>query len=250
MKKAAYQSFLLLKYGGICLDGMPKGKGEPIFRKLQSVRELARLACAFERVPRPTFGILVDGKYALSVHSEQLGESPVFFYAMDDRIDQFLKYKLEDEMEEVTQSSEATDPRYLYSPILAIKSVPETYMKSLMKSGTGLSKASSMELSDVVSLLKLSSYRVLIDEAPAPLYLGKDKEGYKLGAYVHIGDSDGSDILFFVKIDSDPQKNFVRYDPQRPSAWSYTNRTGEHGSYYAKIIRLADSTDGVEEAEE
>lgn len=221
---------------------MPRGKGEPIFRKLQSVKELARLACAFERVPRPTFGIFVDGKYALSVHSEQLGDSPVFFYAISEKVDQFLKYKLEDEAEEVTLSSEATDARYLYSPILSIKSVPEGYMKSLMKGESSLLQNVSMELSDVVSLLKLSSYRVLVDESPAPLYLMKDREGYKLGAYVHIGDSDGSDILFFAKIEADPRKDFVRYDPQRPSEWSYTNRTGEHGTYYAKIVRLADSS--------
>jgi hypothetical protein len=225
---------------------MPRLKGEPIFRGLSSLRELGRLACAFERVPRPIFGIALDGSYALAVHSEQLGDSPVFFYATSEKVDQFLRYRLEDEQEEVTDASDASDPRYLYSPILSIKDVPESFKKALSRKVDLSEVAQRMELSDVVSLLKLSSYRMLADESPAPLYLSKKDGQLLLGAFVHIGDSDGSDLYFFVKLDSDPGKNFVRYNPQRPADWSFTNRTGEHAIFYAKLIRLADETSSDE----
>ncbi|MEM3684119.1 MAG: hypothetical protein QXX17_05080 [Conexivisphaerales archaeon] len=220
---------------------MPKAKGEPIFAELSSIVELGRLACAFERVPRPVFGISIDEsqhKYALAVHSEQIGDAPVFFYALSDKIDQFLRYKVDEEAEEVTFSPEAFDPRYLYSPILLIKEVPEVFKKAIGRV-LGLSELTQrFQLGDVVSLLKLSSYRLLADEAPAPLYLSKSDDKYHLGAFVHIGDSDGSDLYFYTLLDSDPGKNFVKYNPQKPSDWGFTNRAGDHGTYYAKIVRI------------
>lgn len=223
---------------------MPKEKLEPIFAQLSSLVELGRLACAFERVPRPVFGIKIGSagnsdRYALAVHSEQIDESPVFFYTISDKVDHFLRYKIDDISEEVTLSSEASDPRYLYSPVLLIKHVPEEFSRAIGKkiSLSGLTK--KFELADVVSLLKLSSYRMLADEAPAPLYLSKEDDGIQLGAFVHIGDAEGSDLYFYTKLDSDPSKNFVKYNPQKPSEWGFTNRAGDHGTYYAKIVRTS-----------
>jgi hypothetical protein len=228
---------------------MPKNKGEPIFAEVSSIVELARLACAFERVPRPVFGISIDSqKYALAVHSEQINDSPVFFYAISDKIDQFLRYKVDEEVEEVTLASEAFDPRYLYSPILIIKQVPEGFRRAIGKH-VGLSDLTQkFELGDVVSLLKLSSYRMLADEAPAPLYLSSDNKSFELGAFVHIGDSEGSDLYFFTRIEEDPGRSFVKYNPQKPADWGFTNRAGDHGTYYAKIVRMMQSKETGEKA--
>src|SRR5579875_700039 len=224
---------------------MPKNKGEPIFAEVSSIVELARLACAFERVPRPVFGISIDSdKYALAVHSEQINDSPVFFYAFSDKIDQFLRYKVE----EVVLSSEAFDPRYLYSPILLIKQVPEGFRKAIGKHVGLSSLTQKFELGDVVSLLKLSSYRMLADEAPAPLYLSSDGNAFELGAFVHIGDSEGSDLYFYTRIESDPGRSFVKYNPQKPSDWGFTNRAGDHGTYYAKIVRMIQGKESSEKA--
>lgn len=223
---------------------MPKIKGAPIFSEVTSLAELGRLACAFERMPRPIFGISVGDKYALAVHSEQLGDSPVFFYAMSDKIDHFLRYRVDEETEEVTTCSEAFDPRYLYSPILQIKQVPEAFNQALGRKVSLGELTQKLELHDVVSLLKLSTYRVFADESPAPLYLSRSQSSVELGAFVHIGDSDGSDLYFYVTLDSDPGKNFVRFNPQKPSDWQFTNRTGDHGSYHAKLIRVADGRIG------
>ncbi|MEM0075246.1 MAG: hypothetical protein QXV84_02745 [Conexivisphaerales archaeon] len=214
-------------------------KVEPVFRELSSLSDLGRLACAFERVPKPIFGIEDDdGSFVLSVHTEQLGDSPVFFFARSKKIDHFLRYRLEGESEEVNFSDDASDARNLYSPILHIRKVPDSFKKALNNNLAASSLASQMELSDVIGLLKLSPYRMLLDESPAPLYLSTaDNQSY-LGIFVHIGDSEGSDLYFFVKISSDPQKNFVKYNPQKPNEWAFTNRTDDHGKYFAKLIRL------------
>ncbi len=148
----------------------------------------------------------------------------------------------------MTLSSEAFDPRYLYSPILLIKQVPEGFRKAIGKHVGLSSLTQKFELGDVVSLLKLSSYRMLADEAPAPLYLSSDGNAFELGAFVHIGDSEGSDLYFYTRIESDPGRSFVKYNPQKPSDWGFTNRAGDHGTYYAKIVRMIQGKESSEKA--
>ncbi|MDG6928929.1 MAG: hypothetical protein JRN39_03600 [Nitrososphaerota archaeon] len=219
---------------------MKDARGGPVFRGLSSLNDLGRLACAFERVPRPIFGIETKGGHLLAVHTEQLAESPVFFYAKSDKIGHFLKYRIDGEVEEVSFCDEASDARYLYSPILHIRSLPENFKAAMGEAESVSSLAQKMELTDVTGLLKLSPYRMLVDEAPAPLYVSKVDGMSYIGIFVHIGENDGSDLYFYVKLDSEPTKNFIRYNPQKPVDWSYTNRTGEHASYYAKVVRLAE----------
>jgi hypothetical protein len=218
-------------------------KEAPIFRRLESVKDLARLACAFERIARPIFAIPApSGGFALSVHAEQLGETPVFFFVSVQSYKPYLRYRADNGIEEVSMADEATLPQYLHAPILSVKAAPEQFTAALGQETELGDRVQRMELGDVNSLLKLGAYRYVIDESYAPVYLIRERDELHLGTFVHMGDYDGSDFYFYVKMDRDPDLPFVKFDPSKPSDWAFTPRTAEHGYYYAKVIRLAEDS--------
>jgi hypothetical protein len=214
-------------------------KEAPIFRELESLKDLARLSCAFERIPRPLFAMpLKSGKFALAVHSEQLGEAPVFFYTIVESFKPYVRYKLDGDLEEATFVDDATLTQYLHSPVLTMKATPSSFSDAIDAAGQVDSDVQRVELGDVNSLLKLGAYRYIMDESYAPFYLTRSDGEVHLGTFVHMGDFEGSDFYFYVKLDKDPAYPFVRFDPSKATDWAFTSKTAEHGFYYAKIVRL------------
>ena len=218
-------------------------KEAPIFRELESLKDLARLSCAFERIPRPLFAMpLASGDFALAVHAEQLGESPVFFYTLVKSFKPYVRYRLDGDLEEASFVDDATLTQYLHSPVLTLKETPGSFLEAIEARDQVDANVQRVELGDVNSLLKLGAYRYIMDESYAPLYLSKNGSEVHLGTFVHMGDFDGSDFYFYVKLDKDPASPFVRFDPSKATDWAFTSKTAEHGSYYAKLVRLtADS---------
>ncbi|HVP23145.1 MAG TPA: hypothetical protein VMS77_04460 [Conexivisphaerales archaeon] len=214
-------------------------KEPPIFRELESLKDLARLSCAFERIPRPLFAMpLADGRFALAVHAEQLGEAPIFFYAIVGSFKPYVRYRLDGDLEEASFSDDATLTQYLHSPVLTLKETPAAFSDAIEADGQVDSDVERVELGDVNSLLKLSAYRYIMDESYAPLYLSRSGGELHLGTFVHMGDFEGSDFYFYMKLDKEPAHPFVRFDPSKATDWSFTSKTAEHGFYYAKIIHL------------
>ncbi len=165
-------------------------KDAPIFRELGSLKDLARLSCAFERIPRPLFAMPVgSGKFALAVHAEQLGDSPVFFYTIVDSFKPYLRYRLDGDLEEASFVDDATLAQYLHSPVLTLKVTPQSFAEAIDADGEADSDVERVELGDVNSLLKLGAYRYIMDESYAPLYLTKAGDELHLGTFVHMGTS-------------------------------------------------------------
>jgi hypothetical protein len=215
----------------------------PMFRELESLKDIARLSCAFERIPRPLFAMpLRRGKFALAVHAEQLGEAPVFFYTVVDSYKPYVRYRLDGDLEEASFVDDATLTQYLHSPVLSFKETPEAFSEAIEADGQVDSDLQRVEVADVNSLLKLGAYKFVVDESYAPLYLTKDGNELRLGTFVRMGDLEGSDFYFYVKLDKDPVYPFVRFDPSKATDWTFTARTAEPGFYYAKIVRLAGSS--------
>ncbi len=214
-------------------------KEAPIFRELESLKDIARLSCAFERIPRPLFAMPLDsGKFALAVHAEQLGEAPVFFYTVVESFKPYVRYRLDGDVEEASFADDALLTQYLHSPVLTLKATPTVFADAIAADGTVDADVQRVELGDVNSLLKLGAYRFIMDESYAPLYLTKADGELHLGTFVHLGDFEGSDFYFFVKLDKDPASPFIRFDPSKANDWVFTSKSAEHGFYYAKIVRL------------
>jgi hypothetical protein len=217
-------------------------KVSPIFRRLRSLKDLARLACAFERIPRPLFAFPYDGKsYALAVHAEQLGDHPLFFFAVVDSLRPFVRYRSEGDYEDASFSDDALPTSYLHAPVLTVKTAPKEFGVH-MKDGPLPEGVGRMELEDVNSLLKLGAYRYIVDESYPAFYLSTEGGDLYLGTFVHMGDFDGSDFYFYVKLTGDPGSPFIRYNPSKVNDWSFTSRTAEHGYYYVKVVRIAEGS--------
>jgi hypothetical protein len=218
-------------------------KEAPIFRELVTLKDLARLSCAFERIPRPLFAFpLGDGKFALSVHAEQLGEAPVFFFAIVESYKPYLRYRPDGDLEEASFVDDATLTQYLHAPVLGIRETPKDFLAAIEEGAEIGDGVQRVQLNDINSLLKLGAYRFIIDESYAPLYLSKNGGELHMGTFVHMGDFEGSDFYFYVKLEKDPGQPFVRFDPSKATDWVFTSKSAEHGFYYAKIVRLtADS---------
>lgn len=218
-------------------------KEAPIFREIESLKDLARLSCAFERIPRPLFAMpLKSGDFALACHAEQLGEAPVFFFTIVKSFRPYVRYRLDGDLEEASFVDDASYTQYLHTPVISLRETPQAFLEAIEGEEEVDNDVQRVELTDLNSLLKLGAYRFIMDESYAPFYLSRNDGELHLGTFVHMGDFDGSDFYFYVKLDKDPGQPFVRFDPSKATDWTFTSKTAEPGFYYAKIVRLtADS---------
>ena len=102
----------------------------PSYIEVSSSLEFTRLVCALERTPRVSFLHEFNGKKVLSVQMDMIKESPVIYYAQVDNFDHFLSYGFKSGKEESLMVESTLDNSKLYSPIVKIKSLPQSLKPS------------------------------------------------------------------------------------------------------------------------
>ena len=191
------------------------------FVEIDSINDLARFACALERVAMPVYYLTESNM--LAVQSEPINEKLVYYYVKSNSYNEFLAYKIVGCKEDVKMASSMAEPSYTYTPIIAIKELPNELMKDDSKG------CKRVILNDLNSLAKLCSYKSMIDESPMPLFYFSNN----LGAFLSLDDTD----TYFYCIEEEPTANFLKYSMTLSKA-SFTNKVEEHGYTYTKIIRL------------
>ncbi|MFN3621627.1 MAG: hypothetical protein ACK4TI_01930, partial [Nitrososphaerales archaeon] len=139
-----------------------KKLGSPIFVELLGIKELGRLCCALERAPMLVFAFNSKDGVKLAVHLDTYFGSPIFYYVKSDKSGHFLEYRNSAGLEDVRISNSPTF--LLYAPIVAVKNIPSAF--GLDAKAKSVRKVSSMEVVDLVSLAKVSAYRMLFEELP------------------------------------------------------------------------------------
>ena len=128
-----------------------------------------------------------------------------------------------------------SNPTYLYSPIIRIKSMPESLKPEAPTDSDP--KYDLVELEDLASLLKLSYGFV---ESPFPLFTFLDGAKWLVGVIMNFNESDEMSYFCHVKLESEPTKPFLKYSSKDGIEPSFVGGPSEHGYSYLKVIKLKD----------
>jgi hypothetical protein len=204
----------------------------PRYIQVSSTLEFSRLVCALERAPRISFLHEHEGRKILSVQMDVLKEKPIVYYTPLENKGHFLCYTLRGEKEQTEIVNSTSDASKLYSPIVRIKSLPET-----LRPGNGtLDRYQPIELEDLASLAKLTWG---FEENPFPLFLFPHKDKWLLGFFMNFTE-EGTSYFCHVVLDNDPKKPFLKFSNTH-SEPSFVQNPSEHGYSYVKIIKLKDT---------
>lgn len=219
---------------------MPKKREvkPPCFVELASIKDLARLACAIERAPLPAFAIESGNEILLSVQFDFFMGRPIFYYVKAKERRAYLGYRNAAGNEEVVQTDSVSSPTFVYAPIIGIKKLPAPFHKALHAPLDVKEKFLSTEVSDLASLAKIGSYKMVFEEPPVPLYAFENNEKWVAGAFARMDDYEEASIFFFVRLENPPE-NFLRHSIQKIDGTSFTNKIEEHGYIFIKVIKLA-----------
>lgn len=212
------------------MDSMSK---RPFYVELYDLTEFSRLVCALERIPRTCFSFTLEDKEIVSVQMDLLKERPVNYFILNNKYGHYLSYGFKSGKEDCDIVNTITNPTYLYSPIIRVRSMPE----SLKPAAAGESDPSyePLELEDLASLLKLSYG---FEESPFPLFAFPDGEKWQVGVFMNFNESDETSYFCHVKIDYEPTKPFLKYSSKDGIEPSFVGSLSEHGYSYLKVIKL------------
>jgi len=204
----------------------------PRYIQVSSTLEFSRLVCALERAPRISFLHEHEGRKILSVQMDVLKEKPIVYYTPLEHKGHFLCYALRGEKEQTEIVNSTSDASKLYSPIVRIKSLPDT-----LRPGNGtLDRYQPIELEDIASLAKLTWG---FEENPFPLFLFPHNDKWLIGVFMNFTE-EGTSYFCHVVLDKDPQKPFLKFSNNN-SEPSFVQNPSEHGYSYVKIIKLKDT---------
>lgn len=205
----------------------------PFYIEVSDMTEFSRMVCALERVPRTAFSFELDGKSVISVQMDLLKERSVNYYVQTDKSGHYLSYGFKAGKEDYDVVNTVTNPMYIYSPIVRVKSLPETLKPETTSPPEVVYQP--IELEDLTSLIKLSYG---FEESPFPLFTFPDGNGWKVGVFMNFNESDETSYFCHVKLDSEPTKPFLRYSSKDGVEPSFVNTVNDHGYSYLKVIKL------------
>ena len=207
----------------------------PHYVKVSDRIEFSRLVCALERVPRTSFSFAHEGTPVLAVQIDLLKERPVIYYAREEKNGHYISYGFKAGKEESDIVNTITNPTYLYSPIIRVKTLPPS-LKQETKT-EDLIYYEPLELEDLESLVKLSYG---FEEAPFPLFAFPNGDKWMVGVFMNFNESDEVSYFCHVILDKEPQNPFLKYSSQNGVDPSFTPSVSEHGYSYLKVIKLKD----------
>ncbi len=206
----------------------------PKYIQVSSPLEFSRLVCALERIPRVSFLHEHEGKKVLSVQMDLLKERPIVYYSPIENTGHYLCYGFKAGNEESSIVNSTSDSACLYSPIVKIKTLPDT-LKA--ESNNGESKYHPIELEDLASLAKLSYG---FEESPFPLFAFPHEGKWMLGVFMNFNE-EGDSYFCHVVLNENPEKPFLKYATHNGTQPSFVANPIEHGYSYIKIIKLKET---------
>ena len=207
--------------------------GSPRYVELESRLDFSRLVCALEAAPRISFLHEHMGRMVMSAHLDVLVDRPVVYYTPVEQTGRYLSYGIRGGREEAGIVDSISDRSKMYSPLIRIKSLPES-----LRPGKGDDdRYMRLELEDLDSLAKLS-YGA---ENSLPLFLFPEGNGWYLGAFMNFGEDDDDAYFCYVSLGEDPKKPFLKHSANNGAEPSFVDSPADHGYSYVKIIRLRDA---------
>lgn len=226
----------------------------PIYIKLESLNDFARLVCSLERIPLPVFEYKFKDQDILTVTLDIINGRPLVYYvdSPNQKENDYISYKLNNYAEEISLVESIRDNAAIYSPIVKIVDLPSQF-KNAYSTISSNNYYVAVGLKDISSLSKLVAYKTIFEESTVPLFLFPHKSlktsesnmndkrfSYVLGSPLSLYDSNENNYFYYVLLDHVVEKNFLKFSMQKSVKPTYSNHIDEHGFVYLKIIRLSD----------
>jgi len=209
--------------------------GGACYVAVDSILELGRLSCALERAPFPLFAFKHGKATRIAAQADLFMGIPIFYYFDNGQVDEFLAYRTTGDGEEVQLVSSASNPSYLYAPVIRIQKMP-----SVLDEKTAFhDKFMAIEVENIPSLVKVGAYKTLFEEPPLPLFAFKDGGGWVVGTFARIDDYEEASIFFYTRVKEEPS-GFLRYSYDKITETTYVKRTDEPGFHYIKVVKLTE----------
>jgi hypothetical protein len=205
----------------------------PYYVELYDMAEFSRLVCALERIPRTSFSFVLDGREVVSVQMDVLKERPVNYYVPNQKFGHYLCYGFKAGKEDYDIVNTMTNSTFLYSPIVRMKSLPESLKPDAKTESEVMYEP--LELEDLTSLIKLSYG---FEESPFPLFVFTNGEKWLAGLFMNFNESDETSYFCHVKLDYEPNRVFLKYSSKDGTEPSFVSGINEHGYSYLKVIKL------------
>ena len=225
----------------------------PIYIKLKTLNDFARLVCSLERIPIPIYEYIYQNTDIFAAQLDTLNGHSIIYFVDNIKSgeNQYLSYKINNNNEETAMVNSVKDTSALYSPIIKLSTPPQSFLKPTKISAT--TKYTGIGLRDLFSLSKLVAFHTIYEESTLPLFLFPkpeknpsdlpDKEfniKYVLGAHLSLTDSSDTSYFYYVLLEQEIEKNFMKFSLQKSDAPSFSNHIDEHGYIYLKMIKLQD----------
>ncbi|MGI0073991.1 MAG: hypothetical protein ACREA3_09280 [Nitrosotalea sp.] len=205
----------------------------PYYIELYDMAEFSRLVCALERIPRTSFSFVLDGREVVSVQMDVLKERPVNYYVYNQKFGHYLSYGFKAGKEDYDIVNTMTNPTFIYSPIVRMKSLPESLKPDTKTESEVMYEP--LELEDLTSLIKLSYG---FEESPFPLFVFTNGAKWLAGLFMNFNESDETSYFCHVKLDYEPKSIFLKYSSKDGTEPSFVSGINEHGYSYLKVIKL------------
>ncbi|WOV92553.1 MAG: hypothetical protein R1F52_05425 [Candidatus Nitrosoabyssus spongiisocia] len=207
----------------------------PLYVKVSSMLEFARLVCALERMPRISFMHKLNDVKVISVQMDLLKERPIIYYFPIGQEDgEFIQYGFKNGNEYTAIINSTKDSQFIYSPIIHIKSLSPNL---LPESKELKEKYHPLELEDLTSLARISYG---FEEAPFPLFAFPYKDKWMMGIFMNLNE-EGASYFCFIRMNGNPNKSFLKYSANSGTAPEIVESPGSHGFTHIKVIKLEET---------
>ena len=225
----------------------------PIYIKLKSLNDFARLVCSLERIPIPIYEYNYQNTDIFAAQLDTLNGHSITYYVdnINSGENQYLSYKINNNSEEAVMVNSIKDTSALYSPIIKLSVPPQQFLKPAKIGAT--TKYTGIGLRDLFSLSKLVAFHTIYEESTLPLFLFPKTESsdldlsdkkfnmkYVLGSHLNLTDSSDTNFFYYVILEQEIEKYFMKFSMQKSTPPSFSNHIDEHGFIYLKIIKLHD----------
>lgn len=226
----------------------------PIYIKLKSLDDFARLVCSLERIPIPVFEYRFKDQNIFTVTVDNINGRPIIYYInnLNSNESEYISYKINNNIEEINLADSVKDNAAIYSPIIRIVNLPSQFQKTSSKISSN-NFYIGIGLKDIFSLSKLVAYKTIFEESTTPLFLFphqsqkksqaslQDKKlHYIIGTPLSLYDLNETSYFYYVLLDHDIEKKFLKFSMQKSTTPSFSDHIDEHGFVYMKIIKLSD----------
>ena len=213
----------------------------PFFIQVSTIQDFGRLVCAFERTPLLTFSFKSGKDDLLATQIDFLNNIPVIYFVKYSCDGQYLAYRNNGGIEDVSIVENIQNPSLVYSPIISVEKFPSIFWKR--PKGSKSMNYSPIKLGNFQSLVKIASYKMVYEESPLPLFVfnSTKKSKYVIGTALNMAESDGVSYFYYATIPENPTYSFIRYSSLKSEDPAFTNNIEEHGYIYIKLIKLLGS---------